>query len=191
MIKVNLLPPRIKAERAKRMMIIAAVTAGAVILTIPAGVAYLKWLKSSSLTAEIKKIDAEAASYADTIAKVEALEKREVAVAKKLDVLNKLLARQSTWIRVLESLSTAQAQARDLWLESISTKLLQAAPDTGKTEMVVMGFAYSVGSIDEFVRAFVKSEFAPEVSRQRMDFVLKEGGERVVQFNYTFKFKTT
>ena len=190
MIKINLLPPRIKAERAKRMMIVAGVLAGAVILTIPAGVAYLKWLKSSSLAAEIKKIDAEAASYADTIAKVEALEKRESSAAKRLEVLNKLLSRQATWIRILETLSVAQSQARDLWLESLSSKILQAAPDTGKTELQIMGVAYSVGSIDEFVRALVKSEFTPEVTRQTMtptDLL----GEGVIRFDFRFKFNTT
>lgn len=190
MIKVNLLPPRIKAERAKRMMVVAGIAAAAVILTIPAGVAYLKFLKKSSLASEIKKIDAEAASYADTITKVEALEKREAAVARKLDVLNKLLTRQSTWIRILETLSSAQTQARDLWLFNVSSKLLQAAPDTGKTELTITGVAYSVGSIDEFVRGLVRSEFAPEVTRQSMSPV-SYAGEGVWAFNFVFKFKTT
>lgn len=190
MIKVNLLPPRIKAERAKRMMIVGVVVAAAVLLTIPAGFAYLRWLKASALDAEIKKIDAEAASYAETIAKVEALERREAAVAKKIDVLNKLLSRQATWIRILETLSTAQAQARDLWLTNVTSKLLQAAPDTGKTELTIIGVGYSVGSIDEFVRALVRSEFTPEVTKQTMT-PTNIGGEGVVQFNFTFKFKTT
>lgn len=183
MVKVNLLPPRIKAARAKRMMITVAVAAVAVVLAIPIGFWYLRYMKVLSLRAEVKLVEAEMAKpeYAGVIEKVTALEAQEAAVAKKLEVLDELLRRQVTWIRIMEALSTSQARARDLWLTGLTSKILTAAPDAGKLEITIQGKAFSAASVDEFVSTFLRSDFSPELGTQNMQSVLSEG-QQVLQF---------
>jgi Tfp pilus assembly protein PilN len=190
-LKINLLPPRVRAARAKRLMIAAAAGAAAVLLTIPAGFWYARWSSLAALRAELALVEAEARKpeYADVIKKVEELKAQEAAVAKKLEVLAKLLGRQATWIRVFEILSDSQSQARDLWLTAVQGKTLTAGKDAGKIEMTVQGMAYSVGSVGEFVEAFKRSELAPEAQGQNMTQATAEDGHRIIRFQVQFKFK--
>jgi len=190
MVKVNLLPPRIKAARAKKMMITAAVAAVAVLLTIPVGFWYIRYMQVLSLRSELKVVEAEAAKpeYAGVIEKVTQLEAQEGAVAKKLEVLDKLLARQATWIRLMEAVSFSQARARDLWLTGLLSKTLTTAADAGKVELTIQGMAFSAASVDEFLSTFQKSEFNPEVGTPSMVTVPSEG-QRVFQFLAVVKIK--
>ncbi|MEK7474526.1 MAG: hypothetical protein AAB152_02725 [Candidatus Coatesbacteria bacterium] len=191
MVKVNLLPPRIKAARAKRMMMTAAAAAVAVLLTIPVGFWYIRYMTVLGLRGELKVVVAEAAKpeYAGVIEKVTALETQEAAVAKKLEVLDKLLGRQATWIRVMEALSFSQGRAKDLWLTGLMSKVMVTAPDTGKVELTIQGMAFSAASVNDFVTTFLKSDFSPELGTQSMTIVLGEGGQRVLQFITVVKIK--
>lgn len=189
MLKINLLPPRIKAARIKRLMILGAVAGAAVLLTIPAGFWYVKFAQVRVLQAKIKALDREAAEYAGIIEKVTELETQEAALAKKLEVLDKLLARQAGWIKVLEALSLSQSRARDLWLQQFTSRALTAAPDTGKTELTLNGYAYSIASVDDFVRAFQKSDLEPELTAAPTIRSAAQEGESVISFTVVFKFK--
>jgi Tfp pilus assembly protein PilN len=191
MIKVNLLPPRIKAARAKRLMMTAGAAAVAAVLTIPIGFWYIRYMTVLSLRGELKVVTAETAKpeYAGVIEKVTALETQEGDVAKKLEVLDKLLGRQATWIRIMEALSFSQARAKDLWLTGLTSKTLTAAPDTGKVELTIQGMAFSAASVNDFVSTFLKSEFNPELGTQSMTIVPGEGGQRVLQFVAVLKIK--
>lgn len=189
MLKINLLPPRIKAARQKRMMMLAGVAIGASLLTIPAGLWYVRFMQVRSLQAQAKQLDRDSAEFSGVIEKVSALEQQESLLAKKLEVLDKLTSRQSAWIHILEAVSTAQASARDLWLQSTVSHQLEAAPDTGKTELVITGSAFSVASFEAFVQAFQKTELKPEVYRQTLSHAVSPAGQSVVVFAVSFKFK--
>ncbi len=190
MVKVNLLPPRIKAARIKRMMMMTGIGVVAVLLAIPAGFWYLRYMSVLSLRAQLKVVETEAAKpeYAGVIEKVTQLEAQEAAVGKKLEVLDKLLARQSTWIKVMEALSFSQARAKDLWLVGLTSKTLLNAPDTGKVELTIMGMAFSAASVDDFVSSFMKSDFSPELGNQTMQSFIVES-QRVLQFTAVVKIK--
>jgi Tfp pilus assembly protein PilN len=189
-VKVNLLPPRIKAERAKRMMLMAGIAVVAALLAIPAAFWYLRYMSWLSLNAQVKIVEAEAAKpeYAGIIEKVTQLEGQEASVGKKLEVLDKLLARQSAWIKVMEALSFSQARAKDLWLVGLTSKTLINAPDTGKVELTITGMAFSAASVDDFVSTFMRSEFSPELGNQTMQSYFIES-QRVLQFTAVVKIK--
>ena len=189
MLKVNLLPPRVKAARVKQLMMLAVVAVTGVLLTIPAGFWYLRFARVRSLQAEVKRLDAAAGEYAGIIEKVTALETQEAALAKKLEVLDKLIARQASWIHILEALSFSQAQAKDLWLTSFSSKTITAAPDAGKTEITIVGMAFSVASMDDFIRTFQHSDFSPDLEKPPSVQGMGVEGQNVIQFTAVFKFK--
>ncbi len=189
-LKINLLPPRIKQARMQRLMILGGVIAAAVLLTIPAGLWYERWIVAASLRSQIRAIDAESATYAGIIDKVTLLEAQEAVLAKRLDVLDKLLGRQGTWIRVLESLSFAQAHAHDLWLTSVNSKALSLGADAGKVEIALVGSAFSAASIDEFMRTLSKADLnGLEMGLVNMT-VGAAGGQQILNFNFTVRFKT-
>lgn len=189
MLKVNLLPPRIKAARVKRLMMLAAVAGVAVFLTIPAGFWYIKFVQVRVLQEKIRVIDGEAREYAGIIEKVTQLEAQEASLAKKIEVLDKLEARQSTWIKVMEALSFSQSRAKDLWIQNFVSRPITTAPDTGKTELILTGVAFSVASVDDFVQAFQKSDLAPELKEAPVMRGGSEEGQPMVTFTATFKFK--
>ena len=189
MLKINLLPPRVRAARQKRVMTLLGVAAGLVLLTIPVGFWYAKHLQIVSLRARVKLLDKQSAEFAGVIEKMTALESQETLLVKKLDVLDKLTARQSAWIRVLELLSSAQASARDLWLTSaISTAVTAPPEDNGKTELTISGFAFSIASVEAFVTIFSRSELGATVYKRTMTPTTMEG-QPVVQFVASFRFK--
>lgn len=188
-LKINLLPKRIKQERNRRLMILGGVVIAAVLLTIPAGVLYLRWTVASGLHKQIKLIDAESASYSGIIDKVTMLENREAILAKKLEVLDKLLQRQTTWIRILESLSFAQTRAQDLWLVTISSKSLTIGVDAGKIELAIAGQAFSAASVEDFTRILSKADLSNlEVGQVSMTTSALES-QPVLNFTFTVKFK--
>lgn len=188
-LKINLLPPRIKQARTKRLMMLGAVAGVAVLLTIPAGLWYLRWTVAAGLQAQIKAIDAESAGYAGIIDKVTLLEGQEAALATKLGVLDKVLTRQSTWIKIMESLSFAQARAHDLWLVSLASRALTLGPDAGKIELTITGQAFSAASVDDFMRTLARAELAGiEVGQATMNSAVA-GNQPVLNFNFPVKFK--
>lgn len=187
-IRVNLLPPRIKKERAKRAMIAVGVAAAAIFLTLPIGFWYLRWQQKAQLEAAIKKIDAESVPFAGVIEKVNALNTREGALVKRLDVLDKLVSRQSFWIHVLESIGDAQAAARDLWLSGITSHAMVGA-DAGKIELTIDGYAYSIASAEEFERSITQSDLgvdAPTPPEYHGADIL---GHHVIKFTVKYKVK--
>ena len=191
MLKINLLPPSGKAARAKRLIMLAVTAGVAVFLTIPAGVWYLKFSRVASLKAEIKALDkeAEAGGYREIMVKVDALKVQEAALAKKLDVLDKLLVRQASWIKILEALSLSQSQSKDLWLQTFSSRPLTTAPDAGKTELTLTGVAFSIASVEDFVRSFQKADFLPELKQTPVVHSATDEGQALIQFTAVFKFK--
>jgi len=187
LLKINLLPPKIKAARTQQMiiMIVAAVAIGAA--SIPLSFLYIKWMSVNSLKAQEEKIKKDSAEYAGVIEKVMELEGKEGALAKKLDSIDKLVARQWMWIKLLETFSACQAEAGDLWLTSIQSKALQGA-DAGKTEILLEGNAFSVASIVVFQDLVRKSEMKLEITKQELP-PSKVEGQSVVKFTFTYKVK--
>ena len=165
MIRINLLPPRIKKAKSERMMMIAVVAVVAVILSVPIGIIYVKWMQESGLKADIKRIEEARVKegLTDIIERVEALKKQEKELADKLEVLAKVTGRQAGWIRIMETLSMSQAKAQDLWFISLRSKKVTAGPDTGKIELTLQGNAFSIGSIYDLSKAMKTSELGLEV----------------------------
>jgi Tfp pilus assembly protein PilN len=188
-LKINLLPPRIRQARNKRLMILGGAVAAAVLLTIPAGFWYIRWTVAAGLRAQIKAIDAESVAYAGIIDKVTLLETQEGALAQKLDVLDKLIARQTTWIKILESLSFAQTHAKDLWLTTLTSKSLTLGADAGKIELTINGQAFSAASVDDFMHTLSRADLANlEIGLPTMTASMV-ANQPVLQFNFAIKFK--
>ncbi len=186
-VKVNLLPPRVKQARAQRLLITSGVAAGLLILSVPLGWWYLRWSTVNDLNTELRQVKAEAVGYESVIKRNEELKVQEAALEKNLKMIDKLVASQSRWIHVMEMLSSAQARARDLWLTSVSGSVLKGK-DQGKIGLTVGGMTFSVASLDEFIQALRKSDLKPEVEP---GFTLRAGaaGQSAFRFTATLKFK--
>ena len=186
-LKINLLPPRIKKARMQRMIIAGAVVVGLFLLAIPIGLWYVKFMTAAVLKAEIKAKQAEANEYTEVIKKNNQLKDQETALAAKLMVLDKLVGRQSLWIKVLEAVSFSQSRSRDLWLTMLTSKPMYGA-DAGKIEITLQGMAFSAASVDEFMRSLKKSDFNPDVKVPDWNPAVI-GDQKVVRFIMTFSFK--
>ena len=191
LLKLDLLPPRIKQARAKQMMIVSGVVAGLLILSVPAGLWYVKWSTLRNMNAEFKRIETEMKSpeFKGVLAQVAQLEADETAVAKKLAVIDKLVKRQSTWIGVLEALSIGQARAHDLWLTGVSSRELKKSEDKGKIELTIRGMAFSIGSVAEFMDSIRASDFDPEIIQDQRLNPSSFKGQPVIGFVTKLKIK--
>ena len=189
-VKVNLLPPRIKEARAKRIMVMAAVAAAVAVMSIPVGWWYVRWSALASMEAELKRVTKEAGRYGDVIGKNERLKASEVALAKKIGSLKKMVAEQSRWIRLLEVISFAQAEAQDMWLTNLTSKELKSGPDRGKLVIEIRGLAFSVASLDAFVKTLMDSALKPEIETE---FGIKAAaglaGRSIISFKVPMKLK--
>lgn len=186
-VKVNLLPPRIRQARAKRLLLAVAVVAGVALLSVPVGWWYVRWVALAGIESELEEVTREASKYGDVIGMNERLNTREQELVAKLKNLDRMMARQAGWIRILEALSIGQAQATDLWLTNLDSKLHQAGKDKGKVELTVQGKAFSIASVDEFVKVIVESELKPEAPEYEFSQQSVVGGRMVIGF--TFKMK--
>jgi len=192
MIRINLLPPRIKKAKAERMMMIAVGVAALVVLSIPIGILYVRWVQESGLKAEIARIEKAkiVEQLTDTIARVEALNRQEKELADKIKALGKITSRQAEWIRIMETLSASQAKAQDLWFVSLRSRNVVAGPDAGKLELTVQGNAFSIGSIYDLSRAMKDSDLGIEVKDPLIQNSFL-GTDRVIFFTIRILVKVT
>lgn len=187
LLKINLLPPKIKAARTQQLIITIVVAVAVGLASIPLSFLYIKWMSVNSLKGQAEVLKKESAEFSGVIEKVMELEAKEAALAKKLDSIDKLVARQSMWIRLLETLSACQVGAGDLWLTAIRSKAMTGA-DTGKIEVIVDGSAFSVASIVAFQDLVRKSDMKLEIVKQDLP-PGSVGGQAVVSFSLTYKVK--
>jgi len=187
LLTINLLPPKIKAARTQSLIITIVVAVAVGLAAIPLSFLYFKWISVNSLKGQAEKIKKESAEYSGVIDKVMELETKEAALTKKLDSIDKLVARQWMWIKLLETFSACQAEAGDLWLTAIRCKALIGA-DAGKTEIMVEGNAFSVASIVVFQDLIRKSDMRFEIVRQDLP-PSKVGDQSVVKFTFTYRVK--
>jgi len=187
LLTINLLPPKIRAARVQSTIITIVAVVAIVIASIPISFLYIKWMAVSSLRSRAEVLKKESASYSGVIEKVMELETKEADLAKKLDSIDKLVARQELWIKMLETFSTCQAEAGDLWLTSIRSKVLVGV-DAGKTEITIEGNAFSVASIVVFQDLIRKGDLKMEITKQDLP-PSKVGEQAVVKFTLTYKVK--
>jgi len=188
-LKINLLPPRIKKARIQRMIVAGAAIVGLVLLAIPVGLWYVRWMTALSLKAQIKAKETESKEYAEVIKRNNELKDDEKALAVKLQVLDRMVSKQSMWIRVLEAISFSQAHSGDLWLVQMTSKIVKTGPEPG-LEITLRGYAFSAASVDEFVRSLKKSDIDPVVVTP--DWNPDVVGEwKVVRFTLIFTMKTS
>ncbi len=187
-LRINLLPPRVRQARARRAMIVIGATVALAVLAVPVALLYVKWAAVASLRQRVQRVDEESKAFAGVIEKIVATDTQEAELIKKLDIVDKLTARQALWIRFLEMLNGAQQRAKDLWLNSVSTKVL-AGKDQGTVEAVVIGAAFSLSSIDEFERALTEGGTMP-VTVVKIDATGGQvGNERAINFTATLRVK--
>jgi Tfp pilus assembly protein PilN len=158
-----------------------------VLLAIPVGVWYVKFMTEASLNAQIKALKPEWEMNAETIKRNEQLKKDEATLAAKLTVLDEMITKQSLWIKVLEAISFSQSRSRDLWLTQITTKQM-AGMDAGKIEVTIMGMSFSAASVDEFVRSLKKSDINPDVKVPNFN-PATVGDQNVLKFVMSFTFR--
>lgn len=194
-LKLDLLPPRIKQARAKQLMVVSGVVAGVLILSMPVGLWYMKWSKVSSMKKELKQVEMAMVSpeFKDVLEQVAVLEADEAAVAKKLGVIDTLVGRQATWIKVLEALSTAQARAKSLWLTDVKSKVSTKKEDEGKVSLTIKVVAYSLASVDVFIDSMLStSGLDMELDMEKLKFRYPAGAAgrlMLPPIELSFKFK--
>lgn len=191
MVKINLLPPRVRQARARRTMIAIGATIAVVALTVPLGLLYVRWAAVAALRQEVRRVDEESKAYAGIIDRIVDIENKEGALVKNLDVLDKLTAKQTLWIRFLESLYAAQQGAHDLWLTQVTSKALTAGVDAGKIEVTLQGTVFSAASFDVFVRALATGEMPMELSDKSPPAMTmtRIGTDPALNFTVTFRIK--
>lgn len=186
--QLNLLPPRIRKERARRLMQLSIGAAVAVVLALPVGWWYSKWSAVSSLNARVIELDQRQKPYEEMIRKLEALKTDEAALVKKLEILEQLVRRQSTWIRLLEGIGFSQARVQDLWLTNLTSTSAKSGTNVGKIEVTVRGMAFSLAAVHEFTKALQDTDLGLEIGDIQMS-VASSGGEKVITFITTIMFK--
>lgn len=189
LLTLNLLPPRIKAQRTQRMIMTIAVMIGIGLMSIPITVYYFKWLAVASLKSDLEKVKKEAVEYAGVIDQVKELETKEKALAQKLVSIDKLVARQNVWIKLLETISNCQYQVGDIWLTSLKSKVM-VGPDAGKTEITLEGQAYSIDSLVNFQGLIGKSDTPVEFTKNLVSPMnTGTSNQTVVKFTTVMKVK--
>jgi len=189
LLTINLIPPRVRAERAKRMFIVVAVAVGLGLLAIPLAVLYFKWMSVSLLKGKYRALEAESKNYAGIIEKVVELENKETALVKKLDAIDGLVSRQWIWIKLLETISQCQSQVGDIWFTSLKSKTLAGA-DAGKTELTLEGNAFSIAAVVDFQNMVLKSGLGVEFTKTNMQSAqVGTGNQTAVKFMTVLKFK--
>jgi Tfp pilus assembly protein PilN len=186
--QLNLLPPRIRQERARRLTQFSIVAAVLFVLALPVGWWYSKWSAVASLKARVIALDEQKKPHADKIRKLYQLKIDEAALVKKLKLLDQLVKRQSTWIRLLEGIGFSQSQVQDLWLTNLTSTAAKAGANAGKIEVTVKGMAFSLASVHEFAKVLKDSDLELEVGEIQMS-VASSGGERVIAFTTKIVFK--
>lgn len=146
MIEINLLPQKVKKQKALQTVYFIAGFIGVVIVALMIGVIFYQQTRIAKVEAEIRKIDAESASLKDKIEEVKKFREKEEIYNKKKLIVDKLLNEQSYWIYVLDNIG--EMVLPDMWLESI-------AQDKEKNEGIVIktaGYSLSKVIVAEFIK---------------------------------------
>lgn len=184
---LNLIPPRVRKARARQMMVSAAVGVVVIVLALPIAVLILKYSTAGKLESRLGQVRNESSGYAGIIQKVVELTAQEEVLAKRLEILDKIVGTQATWIRLLEGVSVCQQAVQDLWLTSVGSRVLSGS-DAGKMEISLAGTAFSKPAVADFAKALRQNEMFGEVELVSLaDAVV--AGQATVSFLVTVKFK--
>ncbi|MCX7698972.1 MAG: PilN domain-containing protein [Candidatus Goldbacteria bacterium] len=186
MIEINLLPQKVKKQKALQAMYFLAGFIGVIIVSIMIGIIFYQQTRIAKVEAEIRKIDAESASLKDKIEEVRKFREKEELYNKKKLIVDKLLNEQSYWVYVLDNIG--EMVLPDMWLESISQ-------DKEKNEGIVIkttGYSLSKIVVTEFIKRL-------ETNKRIMDITtasIKETKESIstsslIFFDISFLFKYT
>lgn len=140
------------------------------------------------MKARIVDLDARQKPYAEMISKLDLLKIEEAALVKKLEVLDQMVRRQSTWIRLLEGIGFSQARVQDLWLTNLTSTSAKSGTNVGKIEVTLRGMAFSLAAVHEFTKALQDTDLGLEIGDIQMS-VASAGGERIITFITTIMFK--
>jgi len=122
MIRINLLPFRAarKKENIRRQVSIFILSV-ILVVVIMGGIGWLKSQELSSLKERKQRVEAELATYQETIKKIESLEKQIVEITKKLNVIKELEEQKTGPVRLLDQVAMAVPKDK-LWLTEFVEK---------------------------------------------------------------------
>jgi len=187
MLTLNLIPPRVRKARTKQMMVSGAMGAVALILALPIAVLMVKYSAAGKLESRLGQVKRESASYTGIIQKVVELTAQEEALAKKLEILDKIVGTQATWIKLLEEVSACRQTVKDLWLTNITSRFLTGA-DAGKMEISLNGMAFSKPAVADFAKVLRQNGMFTDVDLASLA-ESTAGGQPAVSFVINVKFK--
>jgi len=188
LLTLNLIPPRVRNARTRQLIVSAGVGIVVLVLALPVGVLVLKYSAAGRIEARLSQVKSESAAYVSIIQKVVELTAQEEVLAKKLEIVDKIVRTQATWIKLLEGISACQQAVEDLWLTGMGSRVLTGS-DAGKMEISLVGTAFSKPAVADFAKVLRQNEMFTEVELISLaDAVI--GGQPAVSFVVTVKFKT-
>lgn len=184
MIEINLLPQKVKKQKALQTLYFLAGFIGVIIVALMLGLIFYKKSEIAKIESEIRKIDAESASLKDKIEEVRKFREKEELYNKKKVIIDKLLKEQSYWAYILDSIG--EMVLPDMWLETI-------AQDKEKNEGIIIktsGYSLSKVVVAEFIKRL-------ETNKRIMDITTASIMEQkdvnststLISFDISFLFK--
>lgn len=155
MLKINLLPIRQLKKRVQAtrqllgMGLLLLIT-----LVLITAVGFFQVQKIDGLQADISRLNAEKASFAPTLKKIEELKKDKEELARKTEIIKKLKTDSSLTVRVLDEVADKVDNQR-MWLESLHQD---------NTALKLAGIALDDQTVAQFMDSLKESPFVQDVA---------------------------
>jgi Tfp pilus assembly protein PilN len=186
MIEINLLPQKVKKQKALQTIYFLAGFIGVIIAALMLGLIFYKQSEIAKVEAEIRKIDAESSSLKDKIEEVKRFREKEELYNKKKVIVDKLLNEQSYWVYILDNIG--EMVLPDMWLESI-------AQDKEKNEGIVIktgGYSLSKVIVAEFIKRLETNKRIMDINTVSiMEQKDVNSPSLLISFEISFLFKYT
>lgn len=149
MIKINLIPPEILAEQAKKQQIIQVGAAGVVLAALVACLSAWHWNTKHGLTSHRDEIKAELNKVNEKVKEVEKFQAQKAAVEARLKVITDLLKGRLTYPAFLEDF--ARAVTGGIWITGMNT-----SDAAGGLKVQVQARALGKDKIADWIRELEK-----------------------------------
>ncbi|MFH1784720.1 MAG: PilN domain-containing protein [bacterium] len=175
MIRINLLPPEIAQEKAKRRQVEIVVASVILIVILLVGAYVVKTAQLMAIKSELGEIESELAKQAVIVSQVEALKASKEVLNTRVSIIDRLVKGQFIWVQLLDEIN--YCLPKNVWLGSITSS------QAGTVGAVTFsGIAFDNFAIADFITSLEDSKYFGDVELT----YIQEGSEidKVMTLNF-------
>ncbi len=156
MIRINLLPPEIAEEKAKRRQM-EFMVGGVIFIVVMLLIVYVvKTSKLVKIEKEFKTVTAALERESAIVTQVESLKMRKNVLSTRMNIIKKLVEDQFTWVEILDEVNGCLP--KDIWLSSLTSS------KTGNQGSITFsGIAFDNFAIADFITSLDNSGYFSNV----------------------------